>query len=468
MPGVQAAWAGPMRDEHLKHGPWFLAHTDGSTLFRVVNHTLDNGHFKVVGPTRTGKSTLANEMVASWPKYQGAQVSWWDVDGSARLLTHLLGGQWHHICADGIGYQPYSDIDDPVELGWAFAWTLKLLKLANIPLTEVVQRFVSSSLRRLAMRQRRERTMTGLLLVMVERNPQEEIMRPKQSALQEAMERERTAVRNALKEYTAEGPHGNLFDACEDHLGHAWLRTYEQTTLRRRGRLIEPVTSLLFHREERTFDTRHPLLMLMDDAAVTWAISTDGSLGSTSVQAASGMIRSNSFQDNSKQWMVTTAKKYVSMGFFTHSLTQVFESPLGALLIESCPATFALPNPAARTPKMAAVYAQMGFNPAEIGIISSLRPQRDIYYANELTGKRAFSLQLSPLLLAMFARNRQEDHDLMDTILAEHGPEHFATHWLTAQGFPDAAASLMEESGYATSTLVDRECDRPPQFHAAD
>jgi len=147
--------------------------------------------------------------------------------------------------------------------------------------------------------------------------------------------------------------------------------------------------------------------------------------------------------------MVTTAKKNVSLGFFTHSLTQVFESPLGGLLIESCPATFALPNPAARTPKMAAVYAQMGFNPAEIGMISSLRPQRDIYYANELTGKRAFSLQLSPLLLAMFARNRQEDHLLMDTILAEHGPEGFAPAWLEAQGFPDAAAHLMEDLSYA-------------------
>jgi type IV secretion system protein TrbE len=325
---------------------------------------------------------------------------------------------------------------------------LRLLEGAKVPLTEVVQRYISSGLRRLARHPVYERTITGLITVLVERDGDTELMRPKQSELQQAMERERLMVRNVLREYTAEGAHGGLLDANRGGLGDGWLHTFEQKTLLTMPRMVEPVTTLLFHQTEQRFDTRRPMLVIMDDAAVAWALPN--------------------YQENGKKWMVTTAKKNVSMGFFTHSLTQVFESPLGGLLIESCPATFALPNPAARTPKMAAVYAQMGFNPAEIGIISSMRPQRDIYYANELTGKRAFSLQLSPLLLAMFARNTAPDHDLMDTILAEHGPEHFATHWLTAQGFPDAAASLMEDSGYATSALADRECDRTPQFHAAD
>ena len=143
-PGLSAAWTGPERDEHLKQGPWFLAHTEGSTLFRVVNHTLDNGHYKVVGPTRAGKSVLANVMVVSLVQYQGAQVSWWDIDGSARCLTLCLGGNYHHIGADGIGFQPYAGIHDDVERAWAFEWTLWLLDGAKVPLTEVVQRYISS------------------------------------------------------------------------------------------------------------------------------------------------------------------------------------------------------------------------------------------------------------------------------------------------------------------------------------
>ena len=42
----------------------------------------------------------------------------------------------------------------------------------------------------------------------------------------------------------------------------------------------------------------------------------------------------------------------------------------------------------------------------------------------------------------MLARNRQEDHERMDEMLREHGPEAFAQHWLEAQGFPEHAARL--------------------------
>jgi type IV secretion system protein TrbE len=142
---------------------------------------------------------------------------------------------------------------------------------------------------------------------------------------------------------------------------------------------------------------------------------------------------------------MTRAKKNVSLGFATHSLIQIFgesDNTLGALMLEGCQTKFVLPNPAARTPQMAAIYRRLGFNDAEIQIISTARPQRDVYYASELSGKRLFTLHLSPVLLAMLARNRQEDHELMDAILAEHGPDGFAAAWLEGQGFPEHAARL--------------------------
>jgi type IV secretory pathway VirB4 component len=429
MPGLQAAWPGVDHDAHLKQGPWFLAHTEGQTKFSVVNHVLDNGHFKVLGPTRTGKSVLANLMVASWPKYHGAQAAWWDLDGSARCLTLCLGGAYHHIGADGVGFQPYAGIDDDVERGWAFEWTLRLLQSEKVPITEVVQRYVSGALRELAKRPVRGRTITGLLEVMTARPAELELMRPKQTDLRNAMDLERSGVRRALEEYTSSGTHGGLLDASDDGLGEGWLHTFEQKTLLTMPRLVGPVTNLLFHRMEQRFETRRPMLVVMDDAAVTWALPD--------------------YQENGKKWMVTTAKKNVSLGFFTHSLTQVFDSPLGGLLIESCPTTFVLPNSAARKPALAAVYERMGFNAAEIAMIASLRPQRDCYYTNELLGKRPFSLYLSPLLLSIMARNTAEDHDAMDLILAQEGPQGFAPAWLRAQGFPDAATSLAEELSHA-------------------
>jgi type IV secretion system protein VirB4 len=91
---------------------------------------------------------------------------------------------------------------------------------------------------------------------------------------------------------------------------------------------------------------------------------------------------------------------------------------------------------------MAAIYQRLGYNAADVQTIATAVPQRDVYYAAELLGKRLFHLNLSPLALAMLARNRQEDHEVMDQILQKEGREGFARAWFKAQGFPEAAAQV--------------------------
>ena len=93
-PGLNATWTGPTWDKYLQAGPWFYAQTDGSNIFRIVNHLRDLGHFLLLGDTRSGKSTLGNFMRAMWMQYRGAQAKVFDVDRHARLLTYLLGGYW--------------------------------------------------------------------------------------------------------------------------------------------------------------------------------------------------------------------------------------------------------------------------------------------------------------------------------------------------------------------------------------
>jgi type IV secretion system protein VirB4 len=138
--------------------------------------------------------------------------------------------------------------------------------------------------------------------------------------------------------------------------------------------------------------------------------------------------------------MMTTAKKAVSLGFLTHSLSQVFSSPLGPLLEESCPLRFFVPNKAAEEPNIAEIYARMGLTPQAIRTIATARPQRDIYYYCKETGQRLFHLPLGWMTQNCVARNRAEDHALMDAILAEKGREGFAREWLWTQGFPKEAA----------------------------
>ncbi len=94
---------------------------------------------------------------------------------------------------------------------------------------------------------------------------------------------------------------------------------------------------------------------------------------------------------------------------------------------------------AALEPNIQAIYERMGLTSTAIRQIATARPQRDVYYACSELGQRLFHLPLSPLSLACLARNRAEDHALMDTLLAQEGQEGFAAAWLRTQGFTKEA-----------------------------
>ena len=57
-------------------------------------------------------------------------------------------------------------------------------------------------------------------------------------------------------------------------------------------------------------------------------------------------------------------------------------------------------------------------------------------------GQRSFSLPLGPLALACLARNRAEDHVLLDALVAKEGIEGFAARWFDLQGFHEEAQDV--------------------------
>jgi type IV secretion system protein VirB4 len=214
------------------------------------------------------------------------------------------------------------------------------------------------------------------------------------------------------------------------------IQTFELRALLQRPRLLGPVLRYVLMQIELQMSTDAPMLLLIDDAAIPWAVPK--------------------LEEKSKEWMMTTRKKSASLGFMIHSLSQVFASPLGTLLEEGCPTRFFLPMPSAMEPNIAAIYERMGLTPQAIRTIATARPQRDIYYACTELGQRLFHLPLGPVTLACVARNRAEDHALMDTLLAREGREGFAAAWL-AQGF-EKEATYVE----TTRSLRGEDGDRAP------
>jgi type IV secretory pathway VirB4 component len=440
-PGVTAAWPGPDHDAHLKAGPWFYCHTEHNTLFRVVNHIRDLGHFLMLGSTGSGKSTLGNWLRACWMQYAHAQAKVFDLDGHARLLTYLLGGTWHDLGSPTLRFQPLRHIDDPVRRGIALQWLLDLCAEFGIPLSAGTHGFLSSNLTKLAAFPAPERTLSRLLLFMADHTRMVEmsansgridaqgISHPDMDL--KALATLQLSIRQTLHQFATGGEYGGIFDGTEDVLGEHPVQTFELRSLLQRPRLVGPVLGYVFPEVERQMRTDAPMFLLLDDAAVTWL---------TPHQETSERIDiRKKLENRCRDWLMTSRKKNVSLGFSTHSLSQVFSSALGPLLEEGAPTRFFLPMTAALEPAIAEIFTRLGLTENALRTIATSRPQRDVYYYCKELGQRLFSLPLGPLGLACLARNSVENHAAMDEVMAREGREGFAAGWLRHQGFTEEA-----------------------------
>jgi type IV secretory pathway VirB4 component len=428
-PGLTAAWPGPDGDAYLGGGPWLYAHTDETTLFRVVNHVRDVGHFLVLGATGAGKSTFGNVLRAQWLQYPRTQAKLFDLDGHGRLLTYLLGGSWHDLGSPTLRFQPLRHVDDPFRRGMLIQWLLDLMGEYAIPLTPDVQAYIGVNVQKLAALPPTERTLSRLVTLMADHSRGTElkanagridaqgIAHPDMDL--KALVVRHTAIRTVLKRFSVDGEYDGIFDATADPFDSNPIQTFELRALLQRPRLLGPVLRYVLMEIELQMSTDAPMLLMIDAAAIPWAVPK--------------------IEEKSREWMMTTRKKSVSLGFMTHSLSQVFESPLGTLLEEGCPTRFFLPMKSAREPNIAAIYTRLGLSANAILTIATGRPQRDVYYACTELGQRLFHLPLGPLSLACVARNDAEDHAQMDTMLAREGREGFAAAWLRAQGFAEEA-----------------------------
>jgi type IV secretion system protein TrbE len=446
MPGLNASWPGAERDEYLKAGPWFYAQTDGSNIFRVVNHLRDSGHFLLLGDTRSGKSTLANFMRAMWMQYRNAQAKVFDVDGHARLLTYLLDGYWHDLGSPTLRLQPLRRIDERGRFRFLLNWLVDLCEEAGQTNVLLVQKYLSGALAKLAKRPVEERTFSGLLRVFAEPPPGQ------QSAFQRnrikvdgggvahldttlsELDKVQQEVRWVLQKFADGGDYDGVFDGTEDPLVAHPVQTFELRDLVKQSRLIGPVMRYVMFEVREQMATTHPMFLLLDDAAIAWlAPKTDPRRASAIAPGRQTM------EEQADDWLQTTAKKSVSLGISTHSVEKILQSRLGQIIIESCKHRYYLPNKGALQKHVRAVYEEMGLTENSIRTVATLMPQRDVFYSHEELGSRPFSLPLTPFELDCLARNAAADHHLMDKILADEGREGFTQAWLRAHGWEEEA-----------------------------
>ena len=400
---LSSVWAGPRANGHLGGPPLLLAETSGSTPFRLSTHVGDVGHMLVVGPTGAGKSVLLALLAMQFRRYEGAAVYLFDKGWSARAAVLAMGGAHHALGTAGaigegaLAFQPLRRIDEAAQRSWAAEWLGSLLEQQKLEMKPEVKDALWSALLNLASTPPEERTLTGLSLLL-----------------------QSNAVKAALQPYTLEGPFGSLLDAAEDRLAIAGVHAFEMEALMGEVGAVLPVLTYLFHRLEERFDGR-PTLLVLDEAWV--------------------FLDNPVFAARIREWLKVLRKKNVSVVFATQSLADIADSKIAPAIIESCPQRIFLANDRAIEPQARAAYERFGLNERQVELIARGSPKRH-YYLQSHRGNRLFELGLGPIALAFCGASDPASQRRIESILAEHGADAFARHWLESRGLSWAAAVL--------------------------
>lgn len=379
--------------------PLFHAATSGSTPFRFNPHVGDLGHSLNIGPTGAGKSTLLGLKVAQWFRYPKAQVFAFDKGYSLQVLTLACGGDFYDIGGEEStgsrsvkdGFAPLENIDTDGDIAWATDYLADLCAMSEVNSGRITAKHKTA--------------ITDALRTMAATTTKGAGMRSLTDFATTVQDEE---VREGIQPYTLSGPYGVFLDAKSDNLNDSNFMVFEMEHLMALGpKAVVPVLLYLFRRIESRLDGS-PTLIPLDECWV--------------------MLDNPLFKARIREWLKTFRRKNGVVDLYTQGVTDVSNSSIKDVLIESCPTKIYLPNAEASTPNIAPIYESMGFNSKEIDLVSKATPKRHYYITSPL-GKRLVTLGLGPVTLAFVGVNgktqRAEAFEMM-----ERFPETWPAEWL--------------------------------------
>jgi type IV secretion system protein VirB4 len=340
-------------------------------------------------------------LLAQHFRYPGAQVFAFDKGYSLFVLCNASGGSYYDIGADtGPAFTPLAQIDAPAERLWAQEWLETLVTLQGITVTPLHRKALHRALELLASAP--SRTMTDLVNTVQDQG-----------------------LRDALTPYTLAGPLGRLLDAERDGLDDNAFQIFELDHIAALGeKNLVPVLLYLFHRVQRRLVQGRPTLVALGEA---WL-------------ALSHPL----FREKIREWLKTLRKTNGAAILETQSISDITNSPIRDVIIESCLTKIFLPNTEAQTEHAVRAYEALGLSQRQIELIAHAVPKRHYYYTSPL-GKRLFELGLGPVALSFLGAGSREELAAARALMARF-PQTWPAEWLRRRGLPDAAAQWIDVS----------------------
>jgi type IV secretion system protein VirB4 len=220
------------------------------------------------------------------------------------------------------------------------------------------------------------------------------------------------SIREALRQYTADGAMGHLLDADHDGLALSDFTVFEIEDLLNLGeKYVLPVLMYLFRRIEVSLRGQ-PAAIVLDEA---WL-----------------MLGHPVFRAKIREWLKVLRKANCLVLMATQSLSDAANSGILDVIMESTATKIFLPNIYARDEEASALYRRMGLNSRQIDILATAVPKRHYYYVSG-KGRRLYDLALGPLALAFIGNTDKESLATIKVLEARYG-DGWVQEWLNLKG----------------------------------
>jgi type IV secretion system protein VirB4 len=374
--------------------PLLYAATSGATPFRFNLHVGDLGHTLMVGPPGMGKSTALALLAAQWFRYPHARVFAFDKGYSLYVLNRAVGGAFYDIGGSKtpLSFCPLRVLETNEDVSWAAEYVEHLCLLNGLDVTPAHRNSIVSAVKLL--RESPRRTLTDLVATV-----------------------QNMQVREALDYFTISGAIGGLLDAEMDSLESSHFIVFEmESLLGYSEKAVSAVLLYLFRRIEKQL-TGAPTLIIMDEAWVA--------------------LRNNLFRERLRDWLKTARKNNGVVVMATQNLSDIFNSPIKDVVLESCPTKILLANAEAGNQTSRAFYDSLGLNAREIELIQCALPKLH-YYVTSPLGRRLISLGIGKVALSFVGVSGVDERQAAQRLM-EQNPGNWQSEWLRQRGLKDWA-----------------------------
>lgn len=339
-----------------------LLDTEYHTPYYFNLHVGDLGHALVVGPSRSGKSTGMNVLIAQFRKYTPCRIIIFDKDRSCRIATLMMGGE-HIDIADRARsrWNPLSLLNDAAALEWLASWIEGLICYRGYHYGADDIKDVWRGLQGLAAQDAAHWTLGHL----------HAILSP--------------TLQNELDVWVGNGALSHYFDNHEDTFSLTDFSCIEMGEILQKQHVARAFMDYAFYRIYKLLrDSSRGVVPTLIYIEECWF-----------------MLENPYFEQKIRDWTKTFAKLVAQLVMATQSLEDIAESRVFASLRDNIQTRIYLPNSNAASPLMLPLYTeQFGLHPDQVAQIANGTPKQDYFIQQPDVFRRAL-MRIDPLSLAV-------------------------------------------------------------------